>query len=118
MKLARIALTVSLLSVALAMPGLTATAAAPSGATASAATASVKATASACTGVIHLGGKRFAFFRRRVTCDGARRALRRLYATYGRRGTPRGFKCRSRSRFRKSGGCRTSTGSRYFGFSR
>jgi hypothetical protein len=113
MKLVRIALVVSLLAVALAIPGLTATAAPPS-----AATASVKATASsACTGVIHLGGKRFAFFRRRVTCDGARRALRRLYETRGRRGTPRGFRCRSRSRFRRAGACRNSTGSRYFGFS-
>lgn len=112
MKLARIALTALALGVTLAVPGLTTPAAAPS-----AASASVNATASACTGVIHLGGKRFAFFRRRVTCDGARRALRRLYETRGRRGTPRGFKCRSRNMFRRAGACRNSTGSRYFGFS-
>ena len=113
MKLVRIALTAALLSLALAVPGLGSSAAAPP-----AATASVKATASACPGTIRLGGKRFAFYKHRVTCLGARRAVRRLYETYGRRGTPRGFKCRSRSRFRKTGGCRTSSGSRYFGYSR
>lgn len=112
MKLARIALTVSLLGAALALPGLTGTAAAPS-----TASASVKATASACPGTIRLGGKRFAFYRKRVTCRGSRTAVRRLYETRGRRGTPRGFKCRSRSRFRRAGGCKNSTNTRYFGFS-
>lgn len=101
------------LSAALALPALTATAAAPT-----ASGSSVHAQASACGSVIHLGGKRFAFFRHRVTCTGARDALRRLYATRGKHGTPQGFKCRSASGFRKNAGCRTRSGRRYFGYSR
>lgn len=113
MKLARLALVAALLSVALAMPALTATAAAPTSSP-----ASVEAKASACPGSIRLGTRRFAFYRHRVTCAGARRAVARLYASYGRRGTPRGFRCRSKSRFRKTGGCTNPTKTRYFGFSR
>ena len=112
MKLIRHALLVSLAGLALAVPGLDVSSAAPA-----AERASVKATASACPGSIRMGGKRFAFYKHRVTCTGARRSVRLLYETRGRRGTPRGFKCRSLSRFRKTGGCRNSTRTRYFGFS-
>ena len=101
------------LSATLALPALTATAAAPTGSG-----SSPQAQASACGSVIHLGGKRFAFFRHRVTCDGARTALRRLYASRGKRGTPRGFKCGSASGFRKNAGCRTRGNKRFFGYSR
>ena len=75
-------------------------------------------TASACPSSIRLGSRRYAYFQRRVNCENARRAVRRLYASYGRRGRPRGFRCRSRTRFRRNGACRNSTGTRYFGFSR
>jgi hypothetical protein len=108
----RLALLAAVLSLALAMPALTATAAAPTSGR-----ASVQAKAAACPGSIYLGGKRFGTYRHRVTCAGARRAIRDLYASYGRRGTPRGFKCRSQSKFRKTGGCTTRGGARYFGFS-
>jgi hypothetical protein len=74
--------------------------------------------ASACPTTIRLGSRRYAYFQRRVNCENARRAVRRLYASYGRRGRPRGFRCRSRTRFRRNGACRNSTGTRYFGFSR
>lgn len=112
MKLARLALLASLLSLAPAVPALTATAAAPASSR-----ASVDAKASACPGSIRLGGRRFGTYRHRMTCTGARTAIRQLYASYGRRGTPRGFKCRSESRFRKTGGCTTRGGTRYFGYS-
>ena len=112
MKLARLALLASLLSLALAMPALTATPAAPTSSR-----ASVDAKASACPGSIGMGGKRFGTYRHRVTCTGSRTAIRRLFASYGRRGTPRGFKCRSQSRFRKTGGCTNRSGTRYFGYS-
>ncbi|MDQ4048051.1 MAG: hypothetical protein M3131_01520, partial [Actinomycetota bacterium] len=80
--------------------------------------AAPEAKASACPSTIRLGNRRYAYFQRRVNCTRARRAVRRLYATYGRQGRPRGFRCRSRNRFRGNAGCRNSTGSRYFGFSR
>jgi hypothetical protein len=114
MKLVRLALLTSLICATLAVAFLTPTAAAPT----SSAT-SVEAKASACPGSITMGGKRFATWKYRVTCTGQRRAIRTLYSTYGRRGTPRGFKCASRSRFRKTGGCRSKSGPRrYFGYSR
>jgi hypothetical protein len=110
----RTLLLVAALSAALALPALAATgSASPAAGSSPQAQAAVR-----CTGVIHLGGKRFAMYKHRVTCDGARRALRTLYATRGRRGTPRGFKCRSASRFRKNAGCKSSSGRRYFGYSR
>jgi len=112
MKTLRLTLLTAVLSVVLAMPALTATAAAP-GPT----RASVPAKAAACPGSIRLGGKRFGTYRHRVTCAGARRAIMELYASYGRRGTPRGFRCRSQSRFRKTGGCTTRGGARFFGYS-
>ena len=80
--------------------------------------ASPKATASACPSTIRLGNRRFAYFQRgRVNCTRARRAVRRLYATYGREGRPRGFRCRSDTRFRRNGACRASR-TRYFLFNR
>ena len=112
MKTIRLALLASLLSLALALPALTATAAAPASVR-----GSVQAKAAACPGSIRLGGQRFGTYRHRVTCTGARRAIRELYDSYGRRGTPRGFRCRSQSKFRKTGGCTTRGGARYFGFS-
>ena len=112
-KLLRLAVLVAVIGGSLAAASLTAGAATPR-----ASAASVEARTAACPGSIRMGGRRFAFYRHRVTCDGARTAVRRLYASYGRRGTPRGFKCRSRSRFRKTGGCVNRTGSRYFGFNR
>ena len=114
MTLVRLALLTSLICAALAMPALTATAAAPSSSG-----TSVEARASACPGSITMGGKRFSTWKYRVTCAGQRRAIRALYSSYGRRGTPRGFRCASRSRFRKTGGCRSRSGPRrYFGYSR
>jgi len=113
MESARLLLLAALLSLTLAVTASSATAAAPTSSRPSA-----EAKASACPTSIRLGGKRFAFYRRGVTYKGARTAIRRLYASYGRRGTPRGFKCRSRSRFRKTGGCATRGTTRYFGFSR
>ncbi len=80
--------------------------------------AASEVSASGCPTTIRLGTRRYAYFQRRVNCANARRAVRRLYASYGRRGRPRGFRCRSRTRFRRNGACRNSTGSRYFGFSR
>ena len=78
-----------------------------------------EAGASACPTTIWLGGRRHAYFQRgRVNCTRARRAVRRLYATYGREGRPRGFRCRSTNRFRRSGGCSNSTNTRYFNFYR
>jgi hypothetical protein len=109
----RIFILVLVLGATMALPALTATAAAPT-----TASASVKATASACPSTIRMGGKRFAFYRHRVTCRGGRTAVRRLYASRGHSGTPRGFKCRSASRFRKNAGCVNRTKSRYFGYSR
>ena len=76
-----------------------------------------EARASACPTTIRLGNRRFAYFQRRVNCTRARRAVRRLYASYGRRGEPRGFRCRSPNRFRRYGSCRASR-TRYFGFAR
>ena len=113
MKLLRLALIVALLSLVPALSGLSETAAAPT-----AGSASVKAHSSACPGSIWMGGKRFAVYRKRVTCTGARTAIRALYASYGRRGTPRGFKCRSLTRFRRSGGCINRTKTRNFTYSR
>jgi len=105
----RFCLLLGLLCLAATASPLTASAGAPE--------PSPKATASACPGSITLGGKRYAYFQRRVNCANARRAVRRLYASYGERGRPRGFKCRSRTRFRKNGAC-SSSRTRYFGFSR
>jgi len=112
MKLARLTLLASLLSLVLVMPSLTATAAAPTSGG-----ASVEARASACAGSIRMGGKRFGTYRRRVTCRGSRAAIRELFASHGRRGTPRGFRCRSQSGFQKTGGCTNRSRTRYFGFS-
>lgn len=76
------------------------------------------ATASACPSTIRLGNRRFAFYKRgRVDCTRARRAVRRLWETYGRAGRPRGFRCRSTNRFRRSGSCRASS-TRYFLYNR
>ncbi len=86
-------------------------------AAAQASAASPEATASACPTTIRLGNRRFAYYQRRVNCRRARRAVRRLYATYGREGRPRGFRCRSPNRFRRYGSCRRSR-SVYFGFNR
>ncbi len=99
---------------------LAAPAAAPAGPAAApeVSAAAPEAKASACPSTIRLGNRRFAYFQRRVNCANARRAVRRLYASYGRRGEPRGFNCRSRTRFRRNGACRNSRGTRYFGFSR
>lgn len=114
MTLVRLALLTSMICAALALPALTATAAAPTSSG-----ASIQARAAACPGSITMGGKRFSTYKYRVTCAGARRAMRALYASYGRRGTPRGFRCASRSKFRKSGGCRSkSSPRRLFGYSR
>jgi len=105
----RSCLLLSLL-LALTTSPLTASAGAPA--------AAPEARASACPDSIRLGGKRYAFYERRVSCANARRAVRRLYDSYGKRGRPRGFRCQSRSRFRKTGGCTNSRRTRYFGFSR
>lgn len=104
MTLARCTLLACLLCLALAAP-----AAAP-------ASRGPEAHLSACPDSIRLGNRTFAYYQHRVNCTRARRAVRRLYATYGREGRPRGFRCRSRNRFRRSGACRS--GSRYFLFSR
>lgn len=79
--------------------------------------AAPEARASGCPTTIRLGNRRYAYFQRRVNCTRARRAVRRLYATYGREGRPRGFRCRSPNRFRRYGSCRASR-TRYFGFAR
>lgn len=113
MRLARPALLASLFALVLAMPGLSSTTASPP-----AGASAVEAEASACPDSIRMGGKRFAFYKHRVTCTGARTAVRELYASYGRRGTPRGFRCGSKTRFRKSGGCRNRARTRFFGYSR
>ena len=115
MTLSRCTLVASTLCLALAVPavGPADRAAAPE-----ASAASPEATASACPSTIRLGNRRFAYFQRgRVNCARARRAVRRLYATFGREGRPRGFRCRSDSRFRRNGSCRASR-TRYFLYNR
>ena len=114
MTLFRCTLVTLILCLALAVP-----AAGPVDRTAApeASAAAPEARASGCPSTIRLGNRRFAYFQRRVNCTRARRAVRRLYATYGRAGRPRGFRCRSPNRFRRSGSCRASR-TRYFGFSR
>ena len=115
MTLFRRALIALTLCLALAVP-VTAPADPAPGPEASAA-AAPKAGASACPTTIRLGNRRFAYFQRRVNCTRARRAVRRLYASYGRRGRPRGFRCRSDTRFRRNGACRKSR-SVYFLYNR
>ncbi|MGI8946305.1 MAG: hypothetical protein ACR2GL_08725 [Thermoleophilaceae bacterium] len=112
-------LLTALLSVALVAPA-TAPAAEKASASRAAdgARAPLASAAARCRGSIRLGGRRYAFWRHRVRCGAARRAVRRLFASRGRRGSPRGFRCRSRSRFRKTGACSTRGLGRYFGFSR
>ena len=77
--------------------------------------AAPQAVASACPSTIRLGNRRYAYFQRGVNCTRARRAVRRLYSTYGRQGRPRGFRCRSVTRFRRNGACRRSSRA-YFGY--
>ena len=115
MTLFRRSLIALTLCLALAVP-MAVSAETASGPTASTASAP-KAGASACPTTIRLGNRRFAYFQRRVNCTRARRAVRRLYASYGRRGRPRGFRCRSDTRFRRNGACRKSR-SVYFLYNR
>lgn len=111
MKLVRHALTAAFVSLALAMTALAAAPSAPASSD-----RSVEATTSACPGSIRLGGARFAVFRHRVSCRVARRSIKRLYRSRGRKGVPRGFRCRSTNGFRRSAGCTNSSVTRYFGF--
>ena len=107
----------SLLCLAMVAPTVAPADPAPRAAAAPANPAPV-AQAAACPGAIRMGGRRYAYYQRRVNCKRARRAVRRLFATRGRAGAPRGFRCRSQSNFRKSGGCANRSRTRYFGFSR
>lgn len=113
MTLRRFAVLASLLCLATAAP----TVAAPAG-PASKAKVAPKAQAAACPDSIRLGGQRYAYYQQRVNCRRARRAVKRLYASRGGRGRPRGFRCRSESSFRSNGGCVTPNRKRYFGYSR
>ena len=114
MTLARCALLALTFCLALAVPAAVPAdrAAAPE-----ASAAAPEARATGCPTTIRLGNRRFAYFQRRVNCTRARRAVRRLYATYGREGRPRGFRCRSPNRWRRYGSCRASR-TRYFGIAR
>ena len=70
----------------------------------------------ACPGSIRLGGEAFVFYRTRANCTRARRAVRRLFASRGKRGRPRGFRCESGSRYRRGAYCHTRGNYRVFGF--
>lgn len=114
----RLAVVAALLCLGMTVPALAA--GDLSGATAGAAAAAAPAPtaeSAACPGSIRLGGRAYAYYQQGVNCGRARRAVRRLYATRGREGAPRGFRCRSRSNFRRHGGCTTRNRKRYFGFS-
>ncbi len=112
----RLAVLASLMCVAMVAPTMAPADPAPS--TTAAADTGPIAMAAACPDAIRLGGRRYAYYQHRVNCRRARRAVRRLYATRGREGTPRGFRCKSTSGFRRAGGCVNASRSRYFGFSR
>lgn len=116
MTLLRLALLGALICLAMVAPTVAPADSAPR--TVAAAESGPIATAAACPDAIRLGGRRYAYYQHRVKCRRARRAVRRLYATRGRDGTPRGFRCRSQSGFRRTGGCVNSSRTRYFGFHR
>lgn len=65
---------------------------------------------------IRLGSRTHVFYRGGgVTCRFARRWIKRLYESRGRRRPP-GYICTSGTRYRNGGNCATRTRSKYFGW--
>jgi hypothetical protein len=69
-----------------------------------------------CSGYIKLGARTYVFYRSRVGCSAARRAVRRLYASGGDEGEPPGFRCTSGSGFRQGAYCSAGGGRQVFGW--
>jgi len=69
-----------------------------------------------CGNSIRLGGRTYVFYRLRVSCAAARRSVRRLYASGGKRGRPARFICESNTGFRTGGGCHTRRYYKGFGW--
>ena len=70
--------------------------------------------ASSCSSV-KVGGKGHVLYRRGVSCSYAKRWVRKLHATRGRK-KPRGWSCSSGSKFRTGGYC--EKGNKHFGWHR